>query len=355
VPSSDRRFETAIPVHLQTARSRHKRVSESYRPPHPSFSARFDPKILQVAMAYFGIQYKEWTSAVDTALAHLSASFDGPDGPGHWDRASYVDEMEFVNIVVVAYWDVPEQFERWLNATENRRWWEDEARLSDGIGYFREIYLPRSEDSETIFSHTDKEGLSVLARAMSGEVQEHGYWGSARDRIPLSQVDALEARGSAEVIVDTNSSGRRIRIRPHQNLCIIRSGQDWGETDEAERRMYFEDVEPLLTAGMRFLRDEGRAIGCYSNRFVRMTDRTGQPIAKTYSVSLWRDLSDLERWAESHPTHLAIFVAAVRYFSELGLTAGLRLYHEVSVVRAEDQSFEYVNCHESTGMLAAVP
>ena len=53
------------------------------------------------------------------------------------------------------------------------------------------------------------------------------------------------------------------RIRPHQNLCIIRSGQDWGETDEAERRMYFEDVEPFLTAGMRFLRDEGRAIGCY--------------------------------------------------------------------------------------------
>ena len=99
-------------------------------------------------MAYFGIQYKERTSAVDTALAHLSASFDGPDGPGHWDRASYVDEMEFVNIVVVAYWDVPERFERWLNATENRRWWEDEARLSDGIGYFREIYLPRSEDQK---------------------------------------------------------------------------------------------------------------------------------------------------------------------------------------------------------------
>lgn len=353
--NSDRKFESAIPKHLEIERTRHKRVSDTYRPPHPSFSARFNPKTLHIAMAYFGIQFQAWTPAVDFALAHFHASFAGPDGPGHWDRASFVDEKEFTNIVLVAYWDDRGRFERWRDAAGNRGWWEDEARTNDGIGYFREIYLPRIEDSETIFSHTDKEGVSVLADTMSGEVQEHGYWGSARDRIPLSQTDALEATGTAATVVSPNSNGRRIRIRPHQNLCIIRSGQDWSETDEAERCMYFTDVEPHLVAGMRFLRDEGRAIGCYSNRFVRMTDRAGQPIEKTYSVSLWRDLSDLERWAESHPTHLAIFVSAIRYYTRLGPTAGLRVYHEVCVVRAEDQSFEYIGCHDATGMLAAVP
>ena len=32
--------------------------------------------------------------------------------------------------------------------------------------------------------------------------------------------------------------------------------------------MYLEDVEPVLRAGMEFLRDEGAAVGCFANRYV---------------------------------------------------------------------------------------
>jgi aldoxime dehydratase len=32
----------------------------------------------------------------------------------------------------------------------------------------------------------------------------------------------------------------------------------------------------------------------------------------------------------------------------------LRLYHEVTVAAADEQFFEYLNCHPGTGMLAAV-
>ena len=46
--------------------------------------------------------------------------------------------------------------------------------------------------------------------------------------------------------------------RRTSNLCLIRSGQDWGDTEADERRMYLRDVEPVLRAGMDFLRDEGR-------------------------------------------------------------------------------------------------
>jgi aldoxime dehydratase len=35
----------------------------------------------------------------------------------------------------------------------------------------------------------------------------------------------------------------------------------------------------------------------------------------------------------------------------MGAQGQLRLYHEVSVVSAEEQYFEYLNCHENTGLL----
>jgi aldoxime dehydratase len=57
------------------------------------------------------------------------------------------------------------------------------------------------------------------------------------------------------------AEGARRRVLPQANLCLIRSGQDWGDTEADERRMYEQDVEPVLRAGMDFLRDEGLAIG----------------------------------------------------------------------------------------------
>jgi aldoxime dehydratase len=71
-------------------------------------------------------------------------------------------------------------------------------------------------------------------------------------------------------------------------------------------------------------------------------------------MSWWRSLDALERWSESHPTHVAIFGAAMKYLMKLGPAAKLRLYHEVTVATAEEQYFEYRNCHPKTGMLRAV-
>ena len=71
-------------------------------------------------------------------------------------------------------------------------------------------------------------------------------------------------------------------------------------------------------------------------------------------MSWWKSLAALERWSESHPTHVRIFGAAMKYLSSLGPAAKLRLYHEVTVARAADQFFEYRRCHDRTGMLNAV-
>ena len=44
----------------------------------------------------------------------------------------------------------------------------------------------------------------------------------------------------------------------------------------------------------------------------------------------------------------------MKYLSTLGPSAKLRLYHEVTVAAADEQFFEYRDCHPQTGMLNAV-
>ena len=60
---------------------------------------------------------------------------------------------------------------------------------------------------------------------------------------------------------------------------------------------------------MDFLRDHGDDVGCFANRYLTVLDEDGRPTEKTYGLGWWRTLADLERWSESHPTHLAIFGA----------------------------------------------
>jgi aldoxime dehydratase len=342
-------MESAIPEHLQTARTRHRRVGDDYAPPYPSFVARHRPNVTRVVMAYFGIQSRGAAPATEQALARLASDFAAADGPAHWDRASYVDEAGFTNVVTVAYCDDRQQFDRWFPAARAR--WTGEQRTNGGFGTFIEALYPSVEGYETLFSSLGRpEGVAVLADSMSGEVLEHAYWGGMRDRIPLSQTSEMAPSGSARAIRD----GARVRIIPHDNLCLIRSGQDWGDTEAAERNMYLGDVEPVLREGMDFLRDQGRSIGCYANRYMSVVGSDGAATEKSYGMSWWKSLSALERWAESHPTHVRIFGAAMKYLSTLGPAAKLRLYHEVTVARADEQLFEYVDCHPQTGMLNAV-
>jgi aldoxime dehydratase len=339
-------MESAIPSHLQCPRTRQRRVDDDYAPPYPSFVARHTPGVQRVVMAYFGAQHRDAPQATDAALRQMAARFDAERGPGHWDRCRYVDEAGFDTVICTAYWDDPVRFDTWF--AQHGAAWTREAR--ERVGTFSEIVRPDVRRYETLFSAPDRrEGIAHLAHGMSDMVLEHAYWGGARDRIPASQTDALQPSGTPQVVRD----GALLTMRPHEHLCLIRSGQDWSDTEADERQMYQRDVEPVLRAGMDFLRDDGLGIGCYANRYVRVETRDGQPTEKSYGMSWWKSLAALERWAESHPTHVAIFGAAMKYLSTLGPAAKLKLYHEVTVARADEQFFEYLNCHPRTGMLRA--
>ena len=152
--------ESAIPKHLQVARSRHRRVPDDYRPPYPSFVAHHKPEIGRVVTAYFGVQHRSMPSeSVTAALAQLAERFDGSNGPPHWDRAQYIDQAGFTNVVSVAYWDDVRRFDAWF--TPAREDWTGEGRAGSGPGFFVEVLRSSIDRYETLFSSLDRpEGIA---------------------------------------------------------------------------------------------------------------------------------------------------------------------------------------------------
>ncbi|NMO02864.1 phenylacetaldoxime dehydratase family protein [Gordonia sp. TBRC 11910] len=344
-------MESAIDTHLTCPRTLTRRVPDDYRPPFPMWVGRADESLTDVVMAYLGVQYRDpdrKRAALDV-VALIVASFDGEHRPDHHDVTWHVDADGFDNLIVVGYWRDPAQHCEWLRSAAVVDWWDSPERLSDGLGYFRETIAPRAEQFETLYAFTDDlPGVGAVMDGISGEIEEHGYWGSMRDRFPISQHDWMSAAGELRIVAGDPDVGGRVVVAGHDNIALIRSGQEWRAAQAEERSLYLDEILPTLTAGMDFLRDNGAAVGCYSNRFVQSIDADGNLEDESYNIGHWRSLDRLERWAESHPTHLRIFTTFFKVAEGLDK---LRLYHEVSVADAKNQVFEYINCHPRTGMM----
>jgi aldoxime dehydratase len=342
-------LEPAIPTHLRVERTRPLNAPAGFTPLHASYSARFRPGVTRLPMIYLGVQFRPGANA-RAPIANLKARLAASAGPAFFDEALFIDRSGYTNVLFVGYWNDREIYDRW-NASLPPDWWHDGLAVGGEIGAFREAYVPAVIDTETTFSHPCPEGYSRIADSMSGKTDTHEYWGSARDRIPRAQTDALQPRG-APVAASALSSGCLIEIRPHENLCVLRSGQDWSETEGDERSFYLQKVRPLLEKGMQEISLKGEALGCYFNRYMTLQG-DDCPLEKTYSVSAWHSLGHLEAWVKAD-THLAIWAAGIKHFKLAGDAARLRLYHELMVLRAEDQSFAYFNCHRGTGMLRSI-
>ncbi|MBJ9976595.1 phenylacetaldoxime dehydratase family protein [Pseudomonas sp. S75] len=344
-------MESAIDQHLKCPRTLSRRVPDDYQPPFAMWVGRAGEDLQQVVMAYLGVQYlgEARKPAALAALQRIVASFGLSDGPLHHDLTHHTDDSGHDNLIAVGYWRDPAAYCRWMRSSDVEQWWSADARLHEDLGYFREVVAPRAEQFETLYAFRERlPGVGAVMDASSGEIEEHGYWGSMRDRFPISQNDWMAPDGELRIVSGDPAKGGRVVVAGHDNLTLIRSGQDWAQADAQERSLYLDEILPTLQAGMDFLRDQGAALGCYSNRFVRNIDLQGNPLDTSYNIGHWRSVEKLERWAESHPTHLRIFVTFFRVAAGL---RDLRLYHEVSVSDGREQRFEYINCHPRTGML----
>lgn len=348
-------MESAIPEHLRCPRSRPAGSAPGHVPPNPAYTARFSKAQQQMTMAFVGAQYRD---AEGEALAQAAVRrwAEGDEhAPDHHDIAFGTDAAGCHTLLWAAYWSDPRRFDAWKSKSAFARWWGCDDRLDEPCGWFMEVAQPRAERLETLFSSQEGfEGVGRLAEHMSGEIREHGYWGSMRDRLPASQFDPLDS--SATGVAPQPAPRARIVLPGTENIALIRSGQDWAATQGKERDLYQDEVEPVLRKGMEFLDSTGGlAAGCLASRYLRALDSAFQPTLKSYGLSWWSSLEKMEQWAQGHSTHSSIFGTFMRMVQAMDFKIALRLSHEVAVLRADELRFEYLNCHAQTGLLRAAP
>lgn len=157
------------------------------------------------------------------------------------------------------------------------------------------------------------EGAAHMRSGVSGQLQEHVYWASMRDRLPAAQTDAHEGEKyrarSSKSNNPSDTASRRIRVTGKSNLCTIRSGQSWSNTKPEKRILYLYTTPPVLVKGVEFLRDKGQGIGRYSCRFMSVLDSPAgsTQVDRTFGLAYFDEMALLEKWSREHQKHLDIF------------------------------------------------
>ncbi|KAF2623772.1 aldoxime dehydratase [Macroventuria anomochaeta] len=277
-----------------------------------------------LVMATIGAQYPS-AAAFTTASIEKMKSFitTSPSStPSFWEATSVTDKRGFYNIAIIAYWPSTPYYEFWKSESGFGAWW-------------------RSPDHMAVFSNSEvPEGAANMREKISGEMGEHAYW--ADDRLESDKFVPDVKHGGTNGAHEGEKS-KSMRVPGKKNLCVIRSGQNWFTTPPAERKLYLETMHPVLIKGMTFLRDEGKAIGCYANNLWNVVD------SSTYEA-----IFEKMYGFKSHQTHLDIFGGVLMYAKKLNNVPSLRLFHETYVLEEDHRFFEYVGWHEETGMLNAL-
>ena len=327
-----------------------KNIPKDWEPPYPSWSAAFDPAVSNVVIAYFAVQSK--AASTDHFHCWIQNCLAIDKAPERVERASYTDTSAYKNDVYICYWTNEADYQDWIGTKQFKNWWDDELRLSEEPGYWREVLFIPMRRLETLFSSEDAAGVAATAPKFNGPIREHAYWGGMRDRMADSAHDALgNSTASLKVMSQVESLGKRLRVAGPENMCLIRSAQNWTDCEGEELEIYSNDVQPVLFEGMNFIRDNSVETGCISCRFMDELSMEGQSQLKTFGMAYFLTMAHLEKWAKFHPTHLAIFHSFHKMVQKLEFQVDLKLWHEVSVIPEGPHVFEYINCHEKTGLL----
>ncbi len=228
-------------------------------------------------------------------------------------------------------------------------------QLEEGVGKWLEVAKIPVRQLETLYASENHEaGMSNFASTLK-KTDQHGYWGAMRDRITATEEDAFLPTLPDSVLAMPKrheTRGKRLRVKAPDNLCFIRTAQNWSDSQEDERTTYLEIVAPVLAAGIRSLCDEPQESGCCLGRFLRECDlKTGNPLDKTCMAAYFLSLGHLERWAKTHPAHLNIYNSFMQMVQKHNFQISLKLWHEVWVVPGCNLHLEYNNCHSATGLL----
>lgn len=333
------------------------RMPPNWQPPYPSFESELGENCEEVTMMIAGCQFQPQDIKVAYSFIEGLAYLMKSEGQcNHVDLSlCKKDSAGYMQYIATGYWLESKQF---LSFSEDciklHCYWTTHTSHRMPYGIFREIFNVPKSRFETLHSGADHlVGVAHIREDVSEPISTHAYWGSMRDRIPDSAYELFEGNSAERQILYQDH--HRIVIQPNVNMALIRSGQDLRHAVGRERNEYYADVQPVLIAGMDFLRDEGgKTVNCYDCRFMHLLDDDGNETEHTYGLAYFASLSDLENWSEHHPTHLAIFNAFLEYAPKFGAEMKSRYWHEVSVLPETGQYGEYINCKPGTGFLSTI-
>lgn len=322
---------------------------------HVHAPAWASPMPAHIVLEQMAVQYPDGDVRARLLREPLERAVTLPHGPRQVDRATHVDRDGSRNDILLCYWDDVDEHARWASQPEVADLWDGQPDREPGLSRWHEVLGLQDERLETLDSAGGEgRGVSSLGELQLTEV--HEYWGAMRDRIAASHTDPLngDAVGTPRAAGRRQAQGRRIAVTAPENLCFIRTGQDWRATRDQERATYEQTVAPVLEQGADFLRDHPDETGCLSARYVREVDEQWRPLDRSCVLAYFRSLGHLERWTWSHPTHMAIFDAFMGLVSQQGDKVQLVLWHEVAVLTSDRLALEYVGCHPRTGVLATL-
>ncbi|BBY84866.1 phenylacetaldoxime dehydratase family protein [Mycolicibacterium tokaiense] len=332
------------------------RKPDGHQPRAPRWTLAYTEPVTMLTSEYLGIQVESWESVgVQAFLERIRASHNipHPGAPEAWELLACTDDAGLLNIIHLAYWRNPLHHETWYSSAPLGRWYDGLDAATIAFGAWREVIQVPLDHAETIYS--DPRGSFGLAACPGTEVESmtvNGYFGAARDRLPVSAIDPLQvAQTTRPPNTFRETRGRRLRAETHHNMAVIRSGQFWAAAGTEQRTDYEESLQPKLSEGMQYLSRHKEATGTLALRELTSLNRdTLTPRRETSTYAHFQSLADVEAWAEDHPTHHAIYEHAIDKNREYGSDREVTTWHEVFIMPSSAR-FEYVNCDPMTGLL----
>lgn len=339
--------------HIEYPRLIPERRSPGHKPAAPRFTLRWADPVPAIISQYHGMQLpdRDWHWQAEF-FARALASFGEENGPAAHEIMRFEDETGHINAVVVSYWTDATRHARWSRNSAFSRWLDEDARLSEAAGYWREAISVPYDRHETIYSAPNyRIGLGRLPGTVIEHMTTNGYFGAARDRLPISAIDALEgAVADLPAPPSVTSRGRRLFAAVPLNMTAIRSGQFWEAAQQEQLDDYNDNLQPKLMRGMQHLSQHREQNGTLALRIMTNLTADGIERRETSVLGYFLALDWLEAWAKSHETHLDIYRHAIAMNRMYQERREVVTWHEVFIMQG-GSCFEYINCHERTGLL----
>ncbi|KAF6802799.1 phenylacetaldoxime dehydratase family [Colletotrichum musicola] len=343
------------------------RQPKNHKPPIPRWQLVLGENVDRVFTAYVGSQThtnsKEGVATVEAVIATIKSRIDTDerDGPLADEQFNHLEgDDDPGTIVWVFYWNNEAKARSCLARLDLAFVYSNLSPSQQiQIGLWCEAFSTPVSRLETNYSGLDY--LPGLARLPGTDTAEHNlsaYWGAARDRIPESAHDLFEQVDAAKETrpgTPPRGLGQHLIGTNYDNMVHIRSGQYWETCGPEETESYEKTLEPTLRGGLAYLwdnREEGGAMGL---RYLGNRDDEGRTKKETCGAGFFTSLHTLEEWAKRHRSHLAIYLGAIKHAKTFGDSRKFRTWHEVSVLKQGEASFEYINCSPSTGVIRFVP